>query len=183
MHLVAKTDLDRRIAEKIEPETSGLGLELVRVRSHESKETRIQIMAERREGNIDLDDCARLSKAVHPILEGILPGRNFALEVSSPGIDRPLTRLGDFSAYTGSPVRIETATPHSGRRRFRGTLLGIQSRRRDGETGPETEDRIAIRDDNSGDVLLPFATIAAARLVSDPHSHRRTSIPRKNRKH
>ena len=183
MHLVAKTDLDRRIAARIASATGGLELELVRVRTYESKETRIQIMADRLEGNIDLDDCARLSKAVHPILEELLPGRSFSLEVSSPGIDRPLTRLEDFSTYAGSAVRIETAVPHSGRRRFRGTLLGARVLRRDEEGAPESDHRIAIRDDDFGEVLLPFATIAAARLVTGPAVRGRIPITRKNRKH
>ncbi len=189
MHLVAKTELDRRIAACVAPTARELGLELVRVRAHESKEPSIQIMAERQEGSIDLDDCARLSRAIRPLLDELSPGRNFTLEVSSPGIDRPLTRLEDFAGFAGSPARIEMTESHSGRRRFRGTLLGLRSAQDSGEENgagteaPEPGPWIAILDENAGEVLLPFAAVSAARLAPGRGSDRRHPATRKNRKH
>ena len=180
MHLVAKTELDRRIAESVAPAAQELGLELVRVRSHDSREPRIQIMAERREGSIDLEDCARLSRAVQPLLDALSPGRSFALEVSSPGVDRPLTRLEDFSAFAGSEARIETAIPFSGRRRYRGKLLGV----RNADVGnSDMEPWVEIRDTDVGDVRLPFAEIVVARLVVEHVGRRRGQPTRRNRMH
>ena len=180
MHLVAKTELDRRIAESVAPAAQELGLELVRVRSHDSREPRIQIMAERREGSIDLEDCARLSRAVRPLLDALSPGRSFALEVSSPGIDRPLTRLEDFSSFAGSEARIETAVPYSGRRRYRGELLGVRSA---DEGDSDREPWIEIRDTDVGEVRVPFAEIVAARLVAELGGRRPGQPTRRNRKH
>ena len=189
MHLVAKTELDRRIAECVAPTARELGLELVRVRAHESKEPSIQIMAERQDGSIDLEDCARLSRAIRPLLDELSPGRSFALEVSSPGIDRPLTRLEDFSGFAGSPAHIEMTDLHSGRRRFRGTLLGLRRAQDSGEDNgagteaPEPGPWIAILDEDAGEVLLPFAAVSAARLAPGRGSDRRHPATRKNRKH
>ncbi len=183
MHLVAKTDLDRRIAERVAPAAQELGLELVRVRSHDSREPKIQIMAERLEGSIDLSDCARLSRAVQPILDALSPGRSFALEVSSPGIDRPLTRLEDFSAFAGSEARIEIGVPYSGRRRFRGKLLGTQRPERAEEGTSDSGPWVVIRDADAGEVRLPFAEIVAARLVAEHGGRQREQPTRRNRKH
>ncbi len=179
MHLVAKTELDREIAERVTPTARELGLDLVRVRSHDSKEPRVQIMAERREGSIDLDDCARLSRAVRPALDALFPGRDPALEVSSPGLDRPLTRLEDFSAFAGSAIRVEIQAPQSGRRRFRGTLLGVRDEVPDREAGPWIE----IRDDEAGGTLLRFSSLASARLEPFAGTGGRRPAARKHRKH
>ena len=146
-------------------------------------------MAERQEGSIDLEDCARLSRAIRPLLDELSPGRNFTLEVSSPGIDRPLTRLEDFAGFAGSPARIEMTDTHSGRRRFRGTLLGLRSAQDSGEENgagteaPEPGTWIAILDEDAGEVLLPFAAVSAARLAPGRGSDRRHPATRKNRKH
>lgn len=109
------------------PVLEGMGFRLVRVRVSGAQKTRLQVMVERIEGSeISLDDCAAISRVLSPVLdvEDTLPGA-YVLEVSSPGIDRPLTRLDDFTRFRGREARIETAGPHAGRRRFRGRLEGV----------------------------------------------------------
>ncbi|MDE3028627.1 MAG: ribosome maturation factor RimP [Paracoccaceae bacterium] len=124
--LIAKTAIDRRLAEIITPAIEGLGFELVRVRLMGGKTRILQIMADRPEGGIVVDDCAKISTAVSAILDVEDPIEdNYTLEVSSPGIDRPLTRLKDFDMWEGYEARIETTELIDGRRRFKGILAGV----------------------------------------------------------
>lgn len=125
--LIAKAAIDRRLAEIITPVIEDLGYELVRVRLMSGKQTTLQIMAQKPDGTIEVDDCAKISTEVSanldvedPILDA------YALEVSSPGIDRPLTRLKDFALWEGYEVRIETDELIDGRRRFKGELAGVE---------------------------------------------------------
>lgn len=125
--LIAKAAIDRRLAEIITPVIEDLGYELVRVRLMSGKQTILQIMAQKPDGTIEVDDCAKISTEVSanldvedPILDA------YALEVSSPGIDRPLTRLKDFAFWEGYEVRIETDELIDGRRRFKGELAGVE---------------------------------------------------------
>lgn len=125
--LIAKAAIDRRLAEIITPVIEGLGFELVRVRLMGGKYRILQIMADRPEGGIVVDDCARISTAVSAVLDVEDPIEdNYTLEVSSPGIDRPLTRLKDFDAWVGYEARLETNELIDGRRRFKGTLAGTE---------------------------------------------------------
>lgn len=124
--LIAKSAIDRRLAEIITPVIEDMGFELVRVRLMSGKATTLQIMADRPEGGIEVDDCAEISNAVGAVLDVEDPILDaYTLEVSSPGIDRPLTRLKDFEAFEGYEAKIETNQPIDSRRRFRGVLAGV----------------------------------------------------------
>ncbi|MFC7702697.1 ribosome maturation factor RimP [Plastorhodobacter daqingensis] len=125
--LIAKTAIDRRLAEIITPAIEGLGFELVRVRLMGGKTRILQIMADRPEGGIVVDDCAAISTAVSAVLDVEDPLEDaYTLEVSSPGIDRPLTRLKDFDVWEGYEARLETTEMIDGRRRFKGILAGTE---------------------------------------------------------
>ena len=124
--LIAKAAIDRRMAEIITPVIEDLGYELVRVRLMSGKNTILQVMADKPEGGIEVDDCAKISTAVGATLDVEDPiVDEYALEVSSPGIDRPLTRLKDFENFEGYEAKIETTELIDGRRRFKGQLAGI----------------------------------------------------------
>ena len=151
--LIAKAAIDRRLAAVVQPTIEGLGYELVRLRLMGGKRNTLQIMAERPEGWIEVDDCARISRAVSAVLDVEDPiGGEYVLEVSSPGIDRPLTRLKDFERYEGYEVKIETAEAIDGRKRFKGVLAGVQ----DGEVLIEIPE---------GVIGLDFDLLADAKLV------------------
>jgi ribosome maturation factor RimP len=125
--LIAKTAIDRRLAEIVTPAIEGLGFELVRIRLMGGKTRTLQIMADRPEGGIIVEDCAMISTAVSAVLDVEDPVEDqYILEVSSPGIDRPLTRLKDFDVWQGYEARIETTELIDGRRRFKGTLAGTE---------------------------------------------------------
>ncbi len=125
--LVAKAAIDRRLAEIIQPVIEGMGFELVRVRLMGGEYKTLQIMAQRPDGGIDVDECAEISTAVSAVLDVEDPiTENYTLEVSSPGIDRPLTRLKDFDDWQGHEAKIETIEMVDGQRRFKGLLAGIE---------------------------------------------------------
>jgi ribosome maturation factor RimP len=126
--LIAKTSIDRRLAEIVGPVIEGMGFELVRIRLMSSTKSKtLQIMAERPTGGIEVDECAQISTAVSAVLDVEDPIEDeFTLEVSSPGIDRPLTRLKDFETFEGYEARIETDEMFDGRRRFKGELAGVE---------------------------------------------------------
>jgi ribosome maturation factor RimP len=125
--LIAKAAIDKRMADIIRPVIEDLGCELVRVRLMTGKRTILQIMAEKPDGGIEVDDCARISTEVGAILdvEDPIEG-DYALEVSSPGIDRPLTRLKDFEVWQGYEAKLETSQLIDGRKRFKGELRGVE---------------------------------------------------------
>lgn len=155
--LVARTSIDRRLAGIVGPVIEAMGFELIRLRLQGGRRATLQIMADRPEddprGGIVVDDCAEISTAVSAVLDVEDPiAEAYTLEVSSPGIDRPLTRLKDFERWEGFEARIETADPIDGRRRFRGTLAGVE----DGEVLIEIE---------QGTVGLRFEWLADARLI------------------
>ena len=125
--LVAKTAMDRRLAEIIRPTVEGMGFELIRIRLMGGQTRVLQIMADRPEGGIEVDECGDISVAVSAVLDVEDPIEdNYVLEVSSPGIDRPLTRLKDFDIWKGWEARIETSELIDGRRRFKGMLAGVE---------------------------------------------------------
>ena len=151
--LVAKAAIDRRIAGIVNPTIEGMGFELVRVRLMSGKKATLQIMAERPEGGIEVADCVRISRAIGAVLDVEDPvSGEYALEVSSPGIDRPLTRLKDFERYEDYEARIETSELIDGRRRFKGVLRGVQ----DGEVLIEIPE---------GTVGLDFDWLTDAKLI------------------
>ena len=151
--LIAKAAIDRRITEIIAPVIEDMGYEVVRVRLMTGKESILQIMAQKSDGTIEVDDCGNISTAVSatldvedPILEA------YTLEVSSPGIDRPLTRLKDFDQWEGFEAKIETDELIDGRRRFKGQLAGTQ----------DNEVLITIAE---GTIGLKFEWLSDAKLV------------------
>jgi ribosome maturation factor RimP len=125
--LIAKAAIDRRLASIVTPTIEGLGFELVRLRLMSGKRNVLQIMADRSEGGIEVDDCARISRAVSAVLDVEDPiSGEYVLEVSSPGIDRPLTRPKDFETYAGHEAKLETHELIDGQRRFKGVLQGVE---------------------------------------------------------
>jgi ribosome maturation factor RimP len=151
--LIAKTAIDRRLAEIVRPVIEGMGFELVRIRLMGGKTRILQIMADKPEGGIDVDDCGEISTAVSLVLDVEDPLEdNYVLEVSSPGIDRPLTRLKDFEVWAGWEARIETTELIDGRRRFKGTLVGVE----DGEILITVEE---------GTIGLQFDWLSDAKLL------------------
>ena len=134
--LIAKASIDRRLAEIIGPVLTDMGFELVRVRLMGGNTATLQIMAQRPDGGIEVDECAEISTAVSATLDVEDPIEDaYTLEVSSPGIDRPLTRLKDFEDWDGYVAKLETAEMIDGRKRFKGTLQGVE----DGEVLIEIE--------------------------------------------
>jgi len=151
--LIAKAAIDRRLAEIITPVIEDMGFELVRVRLMGGKTQLLQIMADRPEGGIEVDDCAAISTAVSAVLDVEDPITDtYTLEVSSPGIDRPLTRLKDFEDFEGYEAKLETAEPIDGRKRFKGVLAGVE--------GDEVMLNVA-----EGTIGLQFDWLSDAKLV------------------
>jgi len=151
--LIAKAAIDRHLAEIIQPVIAGMGFELVRVRLTGNRSKTLQIMADRPDGGIVVADCARLSTALSAVLDVEDPiAETYTLEVSSPGIDRPLTRLKDFAAWSGHAARIETNELIDGQRRFKGTLASVDG------------DEVLIEIEQ-GTVGLKFDWLADAKLV------------------
>jgi len=125
--LIAKTSIDRRMAEILTPVIEDMGFEVVRIRLMGGKTNTLQVMAERPEGGIEVDECGQISTAISAILDVEDPLEDtYTLEVSSPGIDRPLTRLKDFETYEGYEAKLETTEMIDGRRRFKGVLAGVE---------------------------------------------------------
>lgn len=125
--LIAKTAMDRRLADIVGPVIEGMGFELIRLRLMGGATRVLQIMADRPDGGINVDECGEISTAVSAVLDVEDPiEENYVLEVSSPGIDRPLTRLKDFETWKGWEARIETTELIDGRRRFKGGLMGVE---------------------------------------------------------
>lgn len=155
--LVAKAAIDRRLAEIVEPTIRGMGYELVRIRLMGGQRKTVQIMADRPEGGIEVDDCAKISTAVSAVLDVEDPLEDaYTLEVSSPGIDRPLTRLKDFDAWEGFEAKLETTEQIDGRRRFKGTLAGTEG------------DEVLIEIEDKGEPVtigLKFEWLSDAKLV------------------
>jgi len=153
--IVKEVELEARVAHVVEPVVTGLGYRLVRVKVSAQNGATLQVMAERPDGTMAVSDCERLSRDLSPVLDVEDPmGRTYYLEVSSPGIDRPLVRRSDFERWAGHVAKIEMVRPLDGRKRFRGVLAGLDG------------DRAGIRlDDAATPVWLPLADISEARLV------------------
>jgi ribosome maturation factor RimP len=152
-----KTAEDLRLLELLDPVAEAAGFEIVRLRlMGGEQQRRLQIMAERAsDGDMMVEDCAKLSRAISEVMDAADPiAGEYVLEVSSPGVDRPLTRLKDFATYEGYEARLELDRMAEGRKRFRGLLAGVDG------------DNVAI--DLEGEehtALIPFAWIIEAKLV------------------
>jgi ribosome maturation factor RimP len=154
---LSETGIAGEIAALVEPTLSDLGYRLVRVTISGRNGTTVQIMAERPDGTMTVEDCADVSRQLSPLLDAHDPiaGR-YTLEISSPGIDRPLARPSDFVAWAGHEARIETKELLGGRRRFRGILKGLAG----------NDVQIEVSADQGGpEMSVPVGSIAEARLV------------------
>jgi ribosome maturation factor RimP len=158
--LVVEPGVAARVSAVAAPVLEGMGYRLVRIRISGEAGCTVQIMAERPDGTMQLEDCEAISRALSPVLDVADPiERAYRLEISSPGIDRPLVRRSDFERYTGHLVKIDMAVAHEGRKRFRGKITGVEG---DGVR--------LMRDDvkaggGDADVLLVMEDIGDARLV------------------
>lgn len=157
--LIIEQGVAARVAAIANPVLTGLGYRLVRVRVSGTSGCTVQIMAERPDGTMAVEDCETASRALSPVFDVEDPiDSEYRLEISSPGIDRPLVRRTDFERYAGHEMKVEMAVALDGRKRFRGILLGVEGeaarlRRKDAVEG------------ETADVLLPIADMAEARLV------------------
>jgi ribosome maturation factor RimP len=155
---IGETGLAAQIAAIAEPVLADLGFRLVRVVLSGRNGSTVQIMAERPDGMLTVEECAEISRRLSPVLDAHDPIHGqYTLEVSSPGIDRPLVRLSDFEAWAGHEAKIEMKELISGRKRFRGMLEGVEG----------DEVRIEVEIDQIGRqvVGLPVGLIGEARLV------------------
>lgn len=155
--MIAKAAIDRKLAEIIVPVIEDMGFELVRLRLMGGNTHTLQIMAERPDGGIEVDECARISNAISAILDVEDPlVDSYVLEVGSPGIDRPLTRLKDFDTFEGYEAKLETSELIDGRKRFRGVLAGVEG------------EEVLINIEDQGEqvtVGLQFDWLAEAKLM------------------
>ena len=150
----ASNPLEEKLIDLLEPAAGDLGYALVRVRLSGLKRKRLQIMAERvADGGMGIGDCQKLSRAISPVLEANDPIKGeYDLEISSPGIDRPLVRLEDFARLAGHEAKVELSMGIEGQRKFRGIIAGV-----DGEDIRLTHDQ--------GEARFRFSTVANARLI------------------
>lgn len=151
-----KTAEDATLLELLDPVAEAAGYEIVRLRLMGGEHARrLQIMAETPDGEMVVEDCARLSRAISEIMDAADPiSGEYTLEVSSPGVDRPLTRLKDFAEYEGFEARIELDRVAEGRKRFRGMLAGIEG------------DNVAIDlEGEEATALVPFSWVIEAKLI------------------
>lgn len=157
--LVTETGVDARVAAQIEPVMNAEGFRLVRVRLSGQNGATLQIMAERADGTMTVEDCEALSRMISPILDVDDPiDRAYHLEVSSPGIDRPLVRRSDFARWRGHIAKLETSVLVGGRKRFRGTITDV-----DDQAVTLFRDQPSMGDENTNQI--PFNAIADARLI------------------
>ena len=154
--IVVETGLEARVAHVVAPVIEGLGYRLVRVKISSRDGTTVQIMAERPDGTMAIEDCEEVSKNLSPVLDVDDPmDRAYHLEVSSPGMDRPLVRRSDFVRAIGHEAKVELGTTVNGRKRFHGVIAGVDEALRLMVTGDEGESEVA----------LPLDDIAEAKLM------------------
>lgn len=157
--LITETGIDQRLAEIIEPVLVGMDYRLVRVRVLNQNGMTLQIMCERNDGTMTVDDCEKVSTAISPVLDVEDPlDKAYHLEVSSPGIDRPMVRISDFERWQGHLVKVETSILVDNRKRFRGKIVGV------------TADGFSLERDQAayGEapvVVIPFSTLSDAKLI------------------
>jgi ribosome maturation factor RimP len=159
--VIADTGVAARVATICAPVLLDLGLRVVRVRVSGNAGCTVQVMAERPDGSMTIEECETASRALSPVLDAADPiDRAYRLEMSSPGLDRPLVRRSDFERHAGELVKIELEAAHQGRRRFRGILLGVE--------GAGARVRIDEAKDGAteeSEFVLPFDDMSDAKLV------------------
>ena len=157
--LIVEQGVAARVAAIVEPVLIDSGYQLVRVKVSGLDGCTVQIMAERPDGTMKVEDCETVSRALSPVLDAADPiDRAYRLEVSSPGLDRPLVRRSDFERFAGHELKVEMAVAINGRKRFRGLLLGVE-----GETARIRRSDAAPGEDN--EVVLPIEDMSEAKLV------------------
>ena len=166
-----KTAEDLRLLELLDPVAEAAGYEIVRLRLMGGANRRLQIMAERPDGQMEISDCTILSRAISDVMDAADPiSTEYTLEVSSPGIDRPLTRLEDFQTYEGLEAKIELDRVAEGRRRFRGRLAGI-----------EDQNVLVDLEGEADTAAVPFAWIGEAKLILNDELMQRGAAEREAR--
>ena len=150
-----KTAEDRGLLELLDPVAEATGYEIVRLRLTGGERRTLQIMAEDAQGEMGIDDCVKLNRGLSEVLEAADPIESeYMLEVSTPGVDRPLTRMKDFETFEGFEAKLELDRMAEGRKRFKGVLAGVDG------------DSVAIDLDGEAETtLIPFAWLGDARLV------------------
>lgn len=157
--LITETGIDRRVAEIVEPVIVELGFKLVRVRIMNQNGMTLQVMAERLDGTMTVEDCETLSMAISPVLDVEDPiDKEYHLEVSSPGIDRPMVRVSDFTRWQGNLLKCETSILVGGRKRFRGKIVEVGA-----NDFVLERDQIAYGEEPR--VTIPFTALAEAKLI------------------
>lgn len=157
--LITETGIDARVAAIIEPVIVDMGYQLVRVKLTSQNGTTLQIMAEKPDGTMTVNDCEALSMAISPVLDVEDPiDKAYNLEMSSPGIDRPMVRKGDFRKWAGHLIKCETSVMVEGRKRFRGKIVSVTD---DGFV----LDREQTSRDEAGEITIPFSALAEAKLI------------------
>ncbi len=157
--LIVENGLDLRIAEIIEPVLAAMDFRLVRVRMMNQNGLTLQIMAERNDGTMDVAGCEAVSTAISPVLDVEDPiDKAYHLEVSSPGIDRPMVRKSDFVRWQGHLVKCETSITIDNRKRFRGKIAAVDS-----EGFTLERDQVAYGEEPR--VTIPFTALAEAKLI------------------
>ncbi len=160
--LIAEPGLAARVAAIAEPVVEGLGYRLVRVRVSAADGCTVQVMAERPDGTLTIEDCEEISHALSPVLDVADPvDRAYRLEISSPGIDRPLVRRSDFERHAGYLAKIEMNVPADGRKRFRGILMGVEGN----AARIRLDEAKAAKAGDKTEFLLPIEDMAEAKLV------------------
>ena len=167
-----KTPEDHRLLELLDPVAEAAGYEIVRLRLMGGGVRRLQIMGERPDGSMNVDDCTRLSRAISEVLDAADPiSGEYTLEVSTTGIDRPLTRLKDFETYKGLEARLELDRLVEGRKRFKGELAGVEGH----------DVLIDLEGEEEHTAQVPFAWIGEAKLVLNDELMKRGAEERKAR--
>jgi ribosome maturation factor RimP len=157
--LISESGAAARVVTIAEPVIESLGYRIVRLRISGLDGCTVQIMTERPDGTMRIEDCEAVSRALSPVFDAADPvDRAYRLEISSPGLDRPLVRRSDFERYAGHLVKVEMAVAFDGRRRFRGMLLGVQ-----GEAARIRRDDVPAEE--AAEVLLPIEDMSEAKLV------------------
>ncbi len=166
-----KTAEDRRLLELLDPVAEAAGYEIVRLRLTGGQRRTLQIMGEDAHGDMTIEDCATLSRQLSAVLEAADPIEGeYVLEVSTPGVDRPLTRLKDYEAYEGLEARLELDRLAEGRKRFKGVIAGI-----------EGDSVLLDQEGEETTTVIPFAWIGDARLVLNDELMKRGAETRAQR--
>ena len=185
--LIADTGVAARVANIAEPVLESAGYRLVRVRVSPSDGCTVQIMAERPDGTMAVEDCEAASRALSPVLDAADPIEcAYRLEISSPGLDRPLVRRSDFARHAGHAVKIEMTAGIEGRKRFRGVIAGLEGdaariRRDDAKPGEDAEVLLSIEEMSEAKLVLTDDLVTAA-LRRAKAAERETKVAKRQEK-